>query len=47
MIRTQFSFVSKYENMDHSLCSFYLEQHGPLACPYETNEKASVKRMPQ
>lgn len=34
MIRIQKSFKKEY--LEHSLCSFDLSLHGPLARPYET-----------
>ena len=34
MIRIQKSFKKEY--LEHSLCSFDLSMHGPLARPYET-----------
>ena len=35
MIRIQKSSLKEY--LEHSLCSFILYLHGPLARPYETN----------
>ena len=46
MIFRQFSVLFKSEYQDLSLCSFNHKMHGPLACPYKT-ENRTVKRQPE
>ena len=45
MIRYQIAVLFYDEHMDLSLCSFDEQQHGPLACPYKT-ENGTVNRQP-
>ncbi len=46
MILRQFSVMFKSEYQGLSLCSFSHEMHGPLVCPYKTENK-TVKRQPE
>ena len=46
MILRQFSVLFKSEYKDLSLCSLNHKMHGPLACPYKT-ENRTVKRQPE
>jgi hypothetical protein len=46
MTLRQFSVLFKSEYQDLSLCSFNHKMHGPLACPYKT-ENRTVKRQPE
>ena len=45
MLLRQFSVMCKSEYQVLSLCKFVQKMHGPLACPYKTENK-TVKRQP-